>query len=104
LHHKGGKTGTDRVNPLVYQQVGDAWAIFASKGGDPKDPHWFLNLLANPETKIEVGTETVPVRARVAEGDERTQIWEAQKLAFPQFAQYEADAEREIPVVVLDRR
>ena len=104
VHHKGGKTGTDRVNPLVYQQVGDAWAVFASKGGAPADPHWFLNLVANPDTTIEVGSETIPVHARVAEGDERMKIWEAQKAALPQFAQYEADAGREIPVVVFDRR
>lgn len=62
LHHKGAKTKTERVNPLTYQHVdGGARAIFASKGGAPTNPDWYHNLTANPETQIEVGTETVDV-------------------------------------------
>ncbi|MBA2281651.1 MAG: nitroreductase family deazaflavin-dependent oxidoreductase [Acidimicrobiia bacterium] len=104
LHHTGAKTGTARVTPLVYQAVGDAWAIFASKAGAPTNPDWFHNLKANPETEIEVGTETVPVRARVAEGDERDRVFEEQKKRMPGFADYEAGTDRVIPVVVLERR
>jgi len=103
LHHNGAKTGTERVNPLMYQQVGGSYAIFASAGGGPRDPQWFRNLVAHPEVKLEVGTSTVQVRARVTEGDERASIWEAQKERYPQFAEYEKNtAPRVIPVVVLD--
>lgn len=103
LHHVGAKTGTKRVSPVMYQAQGENWAIFASKGGAPENPGWYHNLLANPKTQIEVGTETIDVVARVAEGDERTRIWDAQKEAYPQFAEYEKGTEREIPVVILER-
>ena len=103
LHHHGAKSGTERVNPLMYQQVGDSIAIFASAGGGPRDPQWFRNLVAHPEVTIEVGTSTAKARARVAEGDERDSIWTAQKENYPQFAEYEKNAApRVIPVIVLD--
>src|SRR3954470_21406037 len=103
LHTTGAKSGRERVNPLVYQQVGDDIAVFASKAGAPTDPDWYRNLRANPDVKVEIGTETIPMRARIAEGDERTQIWETQKQVMPGFAEYEAKAGREIPVVILSR-
>jgi deazaflavin-dependent oxidoreductase (nitroreductase family) len=103
LHHHGAKTGAERVNPLMYQQVGDSIAIFASAGGQPSDPQWFRNLVAHPEITIEVGTSSGKARARVAEGDERDSIWTAQKENYPQFAEYEKNAApRVIPVIVLD--
>jgi deazaflavin-dependent oxidoreductase (nitroreductase family) len=103
LHHMGAKTGTERVSPLMYQPVGDSWAIFASKGGANTNPDWFHNLMANPETKIEIGDEVVSVMARRAEGDERDVIWENQKRDWPQFAGYEQKTSRShIPVIVLD--
>ncbi|HEY7882980.1 MAG TPA: nitroreductase/quinone reductase family protein [Streptosporangiaceae bacterium] len=103
LHHAGAKTGTERVNPLVYQQVGSCYAIFASAGGQPRDPQWFRNLVAHPEVTIEVGTSSVTARARVAEGGERAAIWATQKERMPNFADYEKTAApREIPVVLLD--
>ena len=104
VHHKGAKTGTQRVNPVAYQAVGDAFAVFASKAGGPTSPDWYHNLVANPETVVEVGRETIPVRARVARGEERARIWARQKEAVPVFAEYEQRTAREIPVVVLERR
>ena len=104
LHHKGAKTGTERVNPLAYQPLEDgAVAVFGSKGGAPDNPDWVYNVRANPEVTIEVGTETRNARARIAEGDERTRIWEQQKKDVPGFAEYETKAaNREIPVVILE--
>jgi len=102
LHSTGAKSGEERIAPVVYRPVGDSYAIFASKGGAPTNPAWYHNLVANPEASIEVGTETVPVVARVVTGDERTAIWEPQKEQFPSFAAYEEKTTREIPVVVLD--
>ena len=103
LHHTGAKTGKERVNPLVYQPVGDDVAIFASKGGAPDNPDWFHNIVANPEVTVEIGTDTVPMRARVAGSDEREPIWSRQKEVMPGFAEYEAKTDRQIPVVVLER-
>ena len=105
LHHTGAKSGVERVTPLMYRPDGDRVVIFASKGGAPDHPAWFHNLVANPETTIEVGDEAgVAVRATVLEGDERDRIWSAQKAEVPQFAEYEVTAgDREIPVVALER-
>jgi deazaflavin-dependent oxidoreductase (nitroreductase family) len=103
LHTRGAKTGEDRVHPVVYQPVGDAFAVFASKGGAPTNPAWFHNLTVNPDVKIEVGTDTLDVRARVLEDEERAPIWEKQKQLMPGFAQYEQKTSRQIPVVLLER-
>ena len=66
VHHTGAKSGTERVNPLVYQRLGDdSVAIFASKGGAPTNPDWYYNLVANPNTTIEIGTDRYDVTARV---------------------------------------
>lgn len=103
LHHRGRKTGTERINPLASQVLDHGWAIFASKAGAPTDPEWYLNLVASPRTTIEIGTETVKVVARTAEGAERETIWETQKERFPGFADYEVQAApRVIPVVILE--
>ena len=103
LHSFGAKTGQERVNPMMYRRVDDAWAVFASKGGAPTNPDWYHNLVANPEASIEVGTETIKVKARVVDGDERDTIWNEQKEDYPNFAEYEQKTTREIPVVVLER-
>ena len=103
LHSRGAKTGEIRVHPMVYRADGDRFVVFASKGGAPTNPAWYFNLVAHPEATIEVGTETLAVVARVASGEERTRLWEAQKAAAPAFAEYEAKTTREIPVIVLER-
>jgi deazaflavin-dependent oxidoreductase (nitroreductase family) len=104
LHHQGAKTGQVRVNPVAYQDLGDGRvAVFASKGGAPTNPDWYHNLVANPDTTIEIGTETVPVTARVPDDAERAPIWDAQKKAMPGFADYEKKTTRQIPVVILER-
>ena len=104
LHSTGARTGNERVNPMMYQAVGDSFAVFASKAGADTNPDWFHNLMANPEARIEVGTETLDVKARVLDAEQRTPIWEEQKARYPGFADYEAKTHRVIPVVVLDRR
>jgi deazaflavin-dependent oxidoreductase (nitroreductase family) len=104
LHTTGAKSGAERINPLAFRRESDAWVVFASKGGAPSNPDWYHNLLAHSDVAIEVGAETVKVRARFAEGAEHDRIWAAQKQAVPQFAEYETKTKRQIPVVVLERR
>lgn len=104
VHHTGAKSGTERVTPVMYQELGGSWAIFASKAGAPDNPAWFHNLRANPDTSVEIGGDTIDVRARVAQGDEREAIWTKQKRDYPNFAEYEDKTDRTIPVVVLERR
>jgi len=103
LHHKGAKTGTERVNPLVYQKVPGGYAIFGSAGGGPKDPKWVANLLANPDVTAEIGTETVRLHARLADPEERRPIWDKQMSDLANFAGYEKSAApRQIPVLILE--
>lgn len=104
LHHTGARSGAQRVTPLAYQAVGSAYALFASKAGAPENPGWYHNLIANPETTIEAGSQTIKVRARVAEPAERDVIYNRQVERSPQFGEYETKAAgyRKIPVVVLD--
>lgn len=104
VHHTGARSGTERVTPLVYLPDGDDWVIFASRAGAPNNPAWYHNLVANPETTVEVGAETVEVAASEAVGAERDRLFEAQKAVMPQFAEYEAKTDRTIPVLVLRRR
>ena len=102
LHSTGAKTGTERLAPLMYQADDGGYAIFASKAGATDNPDWFHNLKANPQASIEVGSDTLEVTARVLGDEERDPIWDAQKKAYPQFAEYEKTSDgRKIPVVLL---
>ncbi|MCW2911895.1 MAG: hypothetical protein JWL68_6684 [Actinomycetia bacterium] len=102
LHTVGAKSGQPRVNPVMYQDIGDGVAVFASKAGAPTNPAWYFNLLATPRARAEIGTGTVEVVAREAEGAERDRIWEAQKRDYPGFADYERKTTRQIPVIILE--
>jgi deazaflavin-dependent oxidoreductase (nitroreductase family) len=104
LHSTGGRTGREHVTPMMYQAVGDGFAVFASKSGADTNPDWYHNLRAHPEVRVEVGDETLEVTARVLDPQEREPIWEEQKSRYPGFAEYETRTTRVIPVVMLDRR
>jgi deazaflavin-dependent oxidoreductase (nitroreductase family) len=104
VHHRGAKTGTERVTPLMAQTEGDRLFVFASKAGAPDNPDWYHNLKAHPDTTIEYGADRdIPVQAVELEGDERDRVWERQKRDWPQFAEYEANTDRTIPVIELRR-
>ena len=103
LHTVGARSGKQRVNPVMYQDLGDGVvAVFASKGGAPTNPDWYHNLVANPEVEAEIGTGTRRFRARTAEPAEREPIWTKQKADYPGFADYESKTDRVIPVVILE--
>ncbi|GAA1653927.1 nitroreductase family deazaflavin-dependent oxidoreductase [Nonomuraea maheshkhaliensis] len=102
VHHTGARTGRERISPLFFQPVGDGWAVFGTNGGSTEHPLWYRNLMAHPRATVEVGTETVPVTARPAEGAERERIWAKQTALVPRFAAFEAASGRQVPVVVLE--
>lgn len=103
LHTIGARSGVERVNPMMYQDLGGGRiAVFASKAGADTDPDWYRNLVANPEVTAEIGTASRPFRAHTAGPDEREPIWTRQKSDYPGFAGYEAQTSRVIPVVILD--
>jgi deazaflavin-dependent oxidoreductase (nitroreductase family) len=102
LHTTGAKTGREHVTPVTYRNVDGGYAVFASKAGAPTNPDWYHNLLAHPGVQAEIGSQTVALRARVADAQEREPIWAAQKTENPGFAEYENKTTRQIPVVILE--
>jgi len=106
LNTRGRKSGEARTNGLMYLKHGDAWAIAASWAGEPKHPAWYHNLMACPDTTIDVDGREVPVRARRLEGAERAEVWRKIVEHDSGFATYEERTRgvREIPVVLLEPR
>jgi len=105
LDHVGRRSGKQFTTPLLYLRDGDDLVIVASQGGLPKDPQWYLNLLAHPDTNVRLRGEGVrPVSARVASSDERNALWPRLVDLYADFAKYDRWADRVIPVVVLERR
>jgi deazaflavin-dependent oxidoreductase (nitroreductase family) len=101
VHHRGAKSGAERVAPLMAIPEGDGWLVAASAAGAPKHPAWFHNLVAEPSTVV----ETVPVAASVLDGDDRDAAWAKFTSRSPGFAAYEERAgDRTIPVLLLTRR
>ncbi len=104
LDHVGAKSGTRRTSPLVYGVDGADLVLVASKGGFPKNPAWFHNLRAHPDTTVQVGSEHRSVHARVAEGEERARLWNLMVRVYPGYESYRKRTPREIPLVVLEPR
>ena len=105
LRTVGRRTRQPRTAALLCVRDGDAHVVVASKGGSPHHPGWFHNLTAHPNVEIQVGRERIPVRARVAEGKERSRLWKrADKVNQGQYAAYQSRTSRVIPVVVLEPR
>lgn len=105
LEHVGRKSGKTFVTPLLYLQDGADIVVVASQGGLPKNPQWYANLAAHPDTRISLkGEKNRPVRARTATPDEREALWPRLVDLYADFAKYAKWTERTIPVVVLEPR
>jgi deazaflavin-dependent oxidoreductase (nitroreductase family) len=104
LTHKGAKSGRVRTNPLGYLEHEGRVFVFATKGGSPAHPHWFLNLKANPDVVVERRTERYEATAVEITGPERDEIYARQVEVWPQFGPYETKTSRTIPVVELVRK
>ena len=98
----GRKSGKKRTLPLIYQKVGANYVLVGSKGGADQHPQWYSNLLAEPAAEIQVRHDHIRVRARSAEGDERSALWREMVAMLPQFDEYQERTDREIPVIVLE--
>jgi deazaflavin-dependent oxidoreductase (nitroreductase family) len=102
LHHRGAKSGTERVTPLAWWPTGDgAVAVLASNFGAPRHPGWYHNLVANPDATVEIGHDTWQARARVANPDERRAELGRIAAATPSVTAAIRNTSREIPLVVL---
>ncbi|MGE2692542.1 nitroreductase family deazaflavin-dependent oxidoreductase [Mycolicibacterium pulveris] len=104
LEHIGRKTGRRLVSPLVFIRDGDDVIVVASQGGRDTDPQWYRNLVANPDAHIEIGSDRRPVRAVTATPEQRARLWPKLVEAYADFDTYQAWADREIPVVILQPR
>jgi deazaflavin-dependent oxidoreductase (nitroreductase family) len=104
LDHVGARSAIQRTSPLVYGVDGEDLILVASKGGYPKNPAWFHNLVAHPDTTVQVGSRRQPVHAHVANAEERKRLWPLMLKVYGGYADYQRRTEREIPLVILSPR
>jgi len=103
LTTSGRTTGRAYTTPVMYLADGGGWCVFASKGGAPQHPDWYLNLVANPRVVVELGAERFEARAAVAGPEERDALYAKQASIYGQFTEYQKKTARTIPVVRLER-
>lgn len=102
LTNVGRRTGHRRITPLLYVEDGEHFVVVASNAGDDRHPAWWLNLEANPRSRVQVGGDHHDVLAREASGEERARLWPLLDAAYPPYARYRERTERPIPVVILE--
>jgi F420H(2)-dependent quinone reductase len=100
----GRKSGQQRTAPVVYLADGDNVVVINTNAGNAKVPAWSLNLKANPAGEVEVGRRRYPVRARIAEGEERERLWREHNEQYAGFDDYQEKLAREASVIVLEPR
>lgn len=104
LDHVGARSRQLRTTPLVYTRDGEDFVLVASKGGHPRNPAWFHNLMAHPDTTVQVGHRRRPVHARLASERERRRLWPMVVETYGGYEGYQRRTQREIPLVVLEPR
>ena len=97
----GHKSGKLRKNPVMRVEHAGTYAAIASKGGAPEDPDWAANFVAHPEVELQDGPVKKTYRATLAEGPERAEWWDRAVAAFPNYAEYQTNTDRQIPVFLL---
>ena len=98
----GAKSGKIRKNPLMRVEHDGRYALVASKGGAPKHPTWYFNLVAHPTVEVQDGPDRRDYTVRVLEGEERAAWWERAVAVWPDYADYQTKTDREIPVFVAE--
>jgi deazaflavin-dependent oxidoreductase (nitroreductase family) len=104
LRVKGRKTGALRKFALIYGRDGEDYVLVASKGGYPKNPGWYENLVANPDCEVQVRDQVIPVRARTGTPEDKKRVWPIMTKEWPDYDNYQAGSPRDIPVVLLTPR
>lgn len=100
----GRRSGEARVAPLIYLEDGESVVTVASKGGSARHPLWYRNLQANPDVEVQIGAEKRKLRARTASAEEKDKLWPRLRMIYPDYDDYQARTERDIPVVILEPR
>ncbi|OBH93751.1 nitroreductase family deazaflavin-dependent oxidoreductase [Mycobacterium sp. E2733] len=99
----GAKSGQPRISPLAYFRIDGKLIIIGSFAGSPVSPAWVHNLRANPQARVEIGTEQFAVTARELPSDERDALFDKVTAAAPGFAEYQSKTSRVIPLFELQR-
>ena len=104
LTTRGRTTGKLRRTALIYGRDGDRYLVVGSAGGARNHPAWYLNLRADPDVLVQVGAERFEARATTASPKKRPRLWRIMTSIWPEYDRYQARTEREIPVVIIERR
>jgi deazaflavin-dependent oxidoreductase (nitroreductase family) len=105
LHTTGRVSGKERTVMLTAPVREEGrWVLVASKGGDDRDPDWYRNLVANPEAELTVDGQRLPITTRTATAEEKAALWPQIVAAYKGYAGYQKRTERDIPVVICERR
>ncbi|HKE65645.1 MAG TPA: nitroreductase family deazaflavin-dependent oxidoreductase [Micromonosporaceae bacterium] len=99
---RGARSGRLRKVPVMRVEHGGVYAVVASRGGAPKNPLWYYNLVANPDVEVQDGALRKDVTARQVFGEEKAQWWKRAVAAYPDYAHYQEKTDRQIPVFVLE--
>jgi deazaflavin-dependent oxidoreductase (nitroreductase family) len=100
----GRKSGETRTTPLIYREVDGSYVIVASKGGAPEHPGWYLNLKDKPVVDLQIKGDRFKARARDADATEHAELWPKMSEVWPDYDEYQAKTDRQIPIVVLERQ
>jgi deazaflavin-dependent oxidoreductase (nitroreductase family) len=104
LTTRGRRSGKLRRTALIYGRDGERYLVVGSQGGADKHPSWYLNLAENPDVEVQVGADAFPARARTATAKEKPKLWRIMASIWPDYDTYQAKTDRDIPVVILERR
>ena len=100
----GRQSGDKITTPLIYGRSGDRYLLVASRGGAVIHPHWYLNLRANPAVELQVAADRFPATGRTATPEEKAELWHTMTAIWPRYDEYQQNTDRDIPLVILERR
>jgi deazaflavin-dependent oxidoreductase (nitroreductase family) len=103
LTTRGRRSGKLRRTALIYGRDGDRYLVVASSGGGKRHPSWYLNLVENPQVEVQVAAAKFAARAHTATAKEKRRLWREMTSIWPEYDRYQTRAERDIPVVILER-
>jgi len=98
----GRKTGSLRRSPVIRVRDGDRYLVVGSMGGAPRHPSWYLNLVANPQITIQDRAEVHHLTARTATAEEKAELWPLAVAQWPDYENYQAKTERDLPLVICE--
>ena len=102
--HVTGRTSGQRRSTLLTAPIceDDRIVLVASKGGHSDDPQWYKNLVVHPDVEITIDGETRAMTARTVSPEEREELWAQITRRYRNYAGYQANTDRQIPVVICE--